>query len=45
MDPTTGIAGIFGTQLNGITSGSRDPDNLKAFEAFERMLYAGLLQD
>ncbi|KAF9483309.1 beta-lactamase/transpeptidase-like protein [Pholiota conissans] len=42
MDPTTGLAGIFGTQLTGIASGSRDPENLKAFTAFEETLYAGL---
>jgi hypothetical protein len=42
MDPTTGLAGVYGTQLNGTVSGSRDPENLKAFTAFEETLYAGL---
>jgi len=45
MDPTTGVAAVYGTQLTGETSGSRDPDNLKAFTAFEQTLYAGLSQD
>lgn len=45
MDPTTGVAAIYGTQLTGETSGSRDPDNLNAFVAFEKALYAGLSQD
>ncbi|KJA17770.1 hypothetical protein HYPSUDRAFT_45930 [Hypholoma sublateritium FD-334 SS-4] len=45
MDPTTGVAAIYGTQLIGETSGSRDPDNLSAFVAFEKTLYAGLQQD
>ncbi|KAF8169817.1 beta-lactamase/transpeptidase-like protein [Pholiota molesta] len=42
MDPTTGLAGVYGTQLNGTVSGSRDPENLEAFTAFEETLYAGL---
>ncbi|KAF8964809.1 beta-lactamase/transpeptidase-like protein [Flammula alnicola] len=42
MDPTTGIAAVYGIQLVSITSGSRDPDNLAVFSEFEETLYAGL---
>ena len=38
MDPTTGIAAVFGTQI--IPSG--DVDVIRVFTSFEETLYAGL---
>jgi hypothetical protein len=38
MDPTTGIAGMFGTQI--IPGG--DIDVIRTYTAFEETLYAGL---
>ena len=38
MDPTTGIAAVFGTQIIP----RRDIDVIKVFTDFEETLYAGL---
>ncbi|KAF9483311.1 beta-lactamase/transpeptidase-like protein [Pholiota conissans] len=42
IDPRTGVAAVYGTQLLAPTCGNNDPENLKGFVAFEEALYAGL---
>ncbi|KAF8172713.1 beta-lactamase/transpeptidase-like protein [Pholiota molesta] len=42
IDPTTGIAVVYGTQLIGLGVGAFDPEILKGLTAFEEALYAGI---
>lgn len=42
IDPTTGIAGVMGIQMLCITSGSGDPNLVKAYGTFEETLYSAI---
>ncbi|KAF5310942.1 hypothetical protein D9619_008157 [Psilocybe cf. subviscida] len=42
IDPTTGVAGVFGVQLVCATSGAGDSHVVKAFDTLEETLYDGL---
>jgi CubicO group peptidase (beta-lactamase class C family) len=42
IDPTTGVAVVYGTQLISPGLGTFDPELLKGLTAFEEALYAGI---
>ncbi|KAF8169815.1 beta-lactamase/transpeptidase-like protein [Pholiota molesta] len=42
IDPTTGIAAVYGTQFISLACGCNDPDVVGGFAAFEDALYAGI---
>jgi hypothetical protein len=42
IDPTTGIAAVYGTQLICSSLGTFEPEFVKGFAAFEEALYSGI---
>ncbi|KAF9483310.1 beta-lactamase/transpeptidase-like protein [Pholiota conissans] len=42
IDPTTGIAAVYGTQIMSYIGGNNDIETLKGLTAFEETLYTGL---